>query len=273
MISALVVSYETRDLLAATLGRLLALPDPPDEVIVADNGSRDGSPEMVAAEFPRVRLLPLGENLGFGAANNRAAAAARGDQLLLLNSDAWPLPGALTRLGAALDRAPRLALAAPLLRYPDGAPQFHWAPATGVVGEALQKLRNPFERWSWIHRLRGPGGWFTAAGALVRRAAFEAVGGFDEGFFLYFEDVDLCVRLRAAGWRLRTVPEATVIHLKGGSQSAEVESLDFRRSQLRFYARHRPAWEQRFVRARLTRRARRLPPAEREALLTLLAGS
>jgi len=271
MISALLVSYNTRDLLAGTLGRLLALPDPPAEVVVADNGSTDGTIELVASRFPGVRVLPLGENLGFGAANNRAAAAARGEKLLLLNSDAWPLPGALTRLAAALDRDPRLALAAPHLRYPDGQAQFHWAPATGVMGEALQKLRNPLESWKLIHRVRWPGRWFTAACALVRRTAFEAVGGFDEEFFLYFEDVDLCTRLRARGWRLRSVAGAEAVHLKGGSRGADPENLEYRRGQLRFYAKHRPAWENRFLHARLARRARRLPPAERERLLALLA--
>ncbi|MCL4839962.1 MAG: glycosyltransferase family 2 protein [Thermoanaerobaculia bacterium] len=271
MISALLVSYNTRDLLAATLERLLALPDPPDEVLVADNGSTDGTLDLLAARFPGVRVLPLAKNLGFGAANNRAAAAARGDKILLLNSDAWPLPGTLARLSAALDRDPRLALAAPHLRYPDGGAQFHWAPATGVMGEALQKLRNPLESWRLIHRVRWPGRWFTAACALLRREAFAAVGGFDEGFFLYFEDVDLCTRLLACGWKLRSVAGAEAVHLKGGSRGADRENLEYRRGQLRFYAKHRPGWENRFLRARLARRARRLPAAERERLLALLA--
>lgn len=270
MISALIVSFNTREPLRETLGRLARLPDPPDEVVVADNGSGDGTLAMLAAEFPAVRALDLGANLGFGAANNRAAAAARGDRLLLLNSDAWPRSGALTRLAAALDADPRTGLAGPRLVYPDDRPQFHWVPATGVLGEALQKLRNPFEGTRWVHALRWPGGWQTAACVLVNRAAFEAVGGFDERYFLYFEDVDFCVRLRAAGWRLRSVDEAVAVHVKGGSRTGLAEDLAYRRSQLLYYRLHRPAWENRVLRRRLRRRARQLTPELRAGLLDLL---
>lgn len=270
MISALIVSFNTRDQLRETLGRLAALPDPPEEVIVADNGSRDGTLAMVASDFPAVRALDFGANLGFGAANNRAAAVARGDRLLLLNSDAWPLPGTLSRLSAALSADPRLGLVGPRLTYADGRPQFHWVPATGVFGEAAQKLRNRFEGSDWVHRLRWPGGWHTAACALVRREAFDAVRGFDERFFLYFEDVDLCVRLRRAGWRLSSVDEAVAVHVKGGSRTGLAEDLEYRRSQLLFYRLHRSWWENRLLRARLRHRARQLDPALRDGLRRLL---
>ena len=122
MISALLVSYNTCEQLRETLGRLVALPDAPDEIVVADNGSRDGTCTMLAREFPAVRLLELGANLGFGAANNRAAAVARGDRFLLLNSDAWPLPGTLAALAGRLAESSRIGLVGPRLRYADGRP-------------------------------------------------------------------------------------------------------------------------------------------------------
>ena len=277
MISVVIVSHNGRQHLRHGLEILHAQAETWDEILVADNASHDGTPAMVARDFPHVRLLELGENLGFGAANNRAAALARGEFLLLLNSDAWPAPGALELLRQRLEAAPRLALVAPQLYYPDGRPQFTWVPETGVIGEAAQMLRNRHESAAWNHRLvpallrpiLGPG-WYTAACVLVRKSAFDEIGGFDERFFLYFEDVDLCRRLRLAGWRLALESEARAFHVKGGSQSARAD-LEYRRAQLTYYARHRPAWERRLLERRLRRKFDRLPPSERRRhLLGLL---
>ncbi len=278
MISVLVVNHDGRDHLRHCLERLAVQEETYGEIVVADNASSDGSPEMVREDFPSCRLLALGANVGFGAANNRAAEAARGDRLLLLNSDAWLDDGALPRLEAALDDDPRLALAAPELRYPDGRRQFAWAPETGVFGEALQMLRNRFEEKPWAHRepphwlrpVLGPG-WFSAACILVRRDAFEQAGGFDEKLFLYFEDVDLSVRLRREGWRLGNVPGAVAYHVKGGSRPSERGEIEYRRAQLYYYRKHRPRWENRYLRFRMRRKFSRCRlPALRRELLDLL---
>lgn len=275
MISILMVNFNSGDLVIASLRQVFALRGELDfEVIVADNGSTDGSRERIEKEFPQALVLALGRNLGFGAANNRAAAIARGDSLLLLNSDAWPLPGALPQLAAKLAALPGIGLVCPLLFYPDGRPQFHGAPWTGVAGEALQMVRNRFESWSLVHRFGL--GWYTAACVLIRRQAFEQVGGFDEKFFLYFEDVDLCRRLQRAGWQMATVRTARAIHIKGGSQHASgpLSELEYRRGQLRYYLKHRPAWEIRFLWRRLHRKFMRLPPGpERDRLLAMLESS
>jgi len=215
---------------------------------------------MVGELFPRVRVLEPGANLGFGAANNLAAEEARGESLLLINADAWIEGGALDLLHKHLQRDERLALVAPTLRYPDGRPQFAWSPERGVLGEAIQRLRNRFEERPWSHgaaaravgRLAGRL-WFTAACVLVRTEAFRAVKGFDEGFFLYFEDVDLCVRLEKAGWRLAQEPDAVAHHAGGFSRHPQVDEV-YRPSQLRYYSLHRPAWEFRLVERRLRRR-------------------
>lgn len=259
MISVLIVNHNGGEWLGRCLGELHALEGSPfEEVIVADNASTDGSLSAVRRDFPSVRVLALGENLGFGAANNRAAALARGDRLLLLNSDAWPLPGCLPALDRALDLDPRRGWVSPRLSYLDGRRQFHWAPTTSVLGEAVQMVRNRFEARSWAHRLGlwPEPGWFTAACALLRREAFESVGGFDEDYFLYFEDVDLCLRLRRAGWHLAEAPDARAVHVKGGSQPAGGGAVgkEYRRSQLRYYRQHRPAWEGRLLRRRLRRK-------------------
>jgi len=264
LISILIVNHNGGEVLPRCLGHLAQQKDAFHDVVLADNASTDGSAaeaQQLASDLglERFQVLQLGENLGFGAANNRAAAAAEGDSLLLLNSDAWPVAGTLPKLVHALDETPRLGLAAPKLCYEDGRPQFHWAPTTGVIGEALQMLRNRLEGTSWIHSLRLPNsGWYTAACILVRRAAFESIGGFDENFFLYFEDVDFSLRLRQAGWRLRTVPDAQAVHLKGGSQGGgrqdALGSLEYRRGQLAYYAKHRPVWESRLIHRRLRRK-------------------
>ena len=285
MISAVVISHRAGDHLVRCLGALERLRDEGlAEIIVVDNASGDGSPERVRQEFPQVRLLGLASNIGFGAANNRGAALAAGDRLLLINSDAWLESGSLRALDRALDTDPDLAAVAPRLHYPDGRPQFHWAPATGVLGEALQKLRNRFEASSWVHRPppRWLAPWYSAACLLVRSRAFAAVGGFDPGYFLYFEDVDLCRRWRLAGWRVATAEDAIATHVKGGSQEGDAASrqtegraaLEYRRSQLRYYSRHRPRWEEAVLRRRLARKLGDIrDPEHRAAMARLLDGS
>lgn len=257
MISVIIVNHNGE----AHLGRCLeSLDGSGAEVLLVDNASCDDSLSLVRERFPGVKVLPQAVNLGFGAANNLAAAQARGEALLLLNADAWLETGAFELLTARLSGRPEVGLVAPRLRYPDGRRQFSWSPARGFLGEALQKARNPFETQAWAHcslarwaaRLVGPT-WFTAACVLVRTAAFRSVAGFDESFFMYFEDVDLCLRLEAAGWQLEQEPRAVVYHAGGVVGQSGVDDL-YRPSQLRYYRLHRPRWESRFVERRLRRR-------------------
>jgi GT2 family glycosyltransferase len=257
MISVIIANHDGE----AHLGRCLqSLAGSGVEVLLVDNASRDGSLALVREQFPEVKVFPREENLGFAAANNLAATKASGETLLLLNADAWLEVGALDLLDAKLSADADVGLVAPRLRYPDGRLQFSWSPARGFVGEVLQKARNPFEARAWAHgsltrrvaRLFGPI-WFTAACVLVRAEAFRAVGGFDESFFMYFEDVDLCIRLEAAGWRLVEEPRAVVCHAGGVAARSEVDDL-YRPSQLRFYGLHRPGWENRLLERRLRRR-------------------
>ena len=259
MISAIVVNHNGQRHLRQCL-ESLQHSGPNLEVLVVDNASTDDSVVMVSELFPEVRVLEPGSNLGFGAANNLAAEEARGESLLLINADARLEEGALGRLHEHLQHDKRLALVAPTLRYPDGRHQFVWSPERGVVGEVIQRLRNHFEDRPWAHgavvravsRLAGHL-WFTAACILVRTEAFRAVKGFDEGFFMYFEDVDLCVRLEKAGWRLAQASDAVAHHVGGFSRHPHVDTV-YRPSQLRYYSLHRPAWEARFVERRLRRR-------------------
>jgi len=248
MISTLIVNHNGEAHLARCLTSLGPLPRPGLEVLLVDNASSDRSLELVRRDFPAVRILALDMNCGFAAANNQAAAEARGEHLLLLNSDAWLVDDCLDRLLARLEGDPTLALVCPTLHYPDGTRQISWAPDRSVLGELVEKVRNRFEASPWVHArwLRAGLGasWYPATCMLLRREAFAEVGGFDAGYFLYFEDADLCLRLRRRGWQMALVEEARAVHCSGGSPGSGGATLAYRQSQVRYYEQHRPRWEQ-----------------------------
>jgi hypothetical protein len=279
VISAIVVHYGE----AADLERCLASLAPPPgrelEVVLVESPSEVRLPAWVGERYPEVRTLRLEENLGFGVAVNRGVEAARGELVLVLNNDAWLDRGCLAALAGRIEREPRLAWVAPRLFYPDGRPQMVWAPDQGLWGETLQRLRSRLEPGGPRHegrlprllaRLGGPG-WFTGACMLLRRSAFEQVGGFDPGFFLYFEDADLGRRVRRAGWELALEPTARAFHASAGGERAAT-ALEYRRSQLRYYRKHRPAWEQAVLRRYLLAKYRwfREPGPESREVVALL---
>jgi GT2 family glycosyltransferase len=259
LISAIVVNHNGEEYLRRCL-ESLRLPGPELEILVVDNASTDGSLRVVDEVAPEARVLKQDRNLGFGTANNLAAENAAGDALLLVNTDAWLEELALQRLADRLSADAGVGLVAPTLLYPDDRCQFAWSPARSVPGEVLQRIRNRFESRRWAHGSlartvsRAAGRiWYTAACVLIRTEAFRSVGGFDESFFMYFEDVDLCVRLENAGWDLVQEPGAVARHVGGFGRQAQVDDL-YRPSQLRFYALHRPSWETRLIERRLRRR-------------------
>jgi GT2 family glycosyltransferase len=219
------------------------------ELAIVDNASGDGTPELVRRTAPAARLVENDTNRGFAAAVNQAAREARGRFLLLLNPDARPAPGCVTALARELDADSGVAMAGPQLLAPDGSEQPSAWPAPGfrtLAYEALL-LHNLMPR----SRLRS----VTAAGPepldveclsgaclLVRRTVFEALGGLDERFFIYYEDTDLAVRARAAGHAVRFVPAARAVHLLGGSafQDRGEFLIRFHESRRRFLAKHHP---------------------------------
>jgi len=255
MMDVVIVSYNTRDYLRACLASLRA--EPVGRVVVVDNASTDGSPAMVQAEFPEVLVCANQANPGYGAAANQALALCPSPYALVLNSDTRLQPGALAALGAYLDAHPQAAVVGPRLLNPDGSPQLSCyafpTPLHVFLEEstlirgigALPGLREAFTHTQTPNRSRRVD-WVLGAVLALRRAAVDAVHGFDAAFFLYAEEVDLSYRLRQAGWQTHFTPEATVVHVGGAStrQRRAAMTQQFIRSLMLFYQRHYSPWRQ-----------------------------
>ena len=242
IISVILVNFNDAERLRTCLASL-RVQAPASEIVVVDNASTDGSGPLVASEFPEVRRILLPENAGFGKANNAGARAAKGDPLLFLNTDTVVPPGALNALAARLASDPRAVAVGPALVRPSGRFQVSFGRSVGLLGQSFQKFfLNPLHEGTLPRsgRLRRVG-WLSAACLLCRRDAFEAAGGFDEEFFLYFEDIDLCARLRKAGGRLLFDPSVKVVHEGGSTTSVQAAAsrFEYRRSQVLFYRKHR----------------------------------
>ncbi|MFN2608243.1 MAG: glycosyltransferase family 2 protein [Acidimicrobiales bacterium] len=224
-VAAIVVNYNTRDHLLRCVASLRA--EGVGDVVVVDNDSADGSDAALAGADPAATFLPTGANLGFGRAANRGVGATTAPLVLILNPDAVVCPGAVAALVAALGADPSLAVVGPRVDNPDGSryPSVRRFPDLGVaLGHAFVGLVCPDNRFSRRYKMLdadcdrpGDVDWVSGTCLLARRGAFEAVGGFDEAYFMYVEDVDLCWRLGRAGWRVGYVPEARVVHTVGAS--------------------------------------------------------
>jgi len=223
-----------------------------DEIVVVDNASDDDSLELVRRRFPAVRVVELDHNLGYGPANNVGFEATASKHILVLNPDAWPVGSAIERLLEAAEEFPRAGLVGARLVRPDGAPE---ASARGFPTVWRLSTEYFFLRWlaPWTKSLnafygagvdsRTPGEveWVVGAAMLVRREAVEEVGGFDQSFFMYDEEVDLAYRLRERGWKVVYQPLATFVHVGGGSTNHHRLELyrEQLRSHLRFLDKHR----------------------------------
>jgi GT2 family glycosyltransferase len=224
-LSVIVVNWNTCRLLEACLRSVEATKDNlPVDVIVVDNGSTDGSVDLVRERFPSVELIANASNRGFAAANNQAMERARGRYLFLLNSDAEVEAAALRTLVTYADDHRRAGVIGPRLLNPDGTLQ----PSGGDFPTPASTIASLLG----LHRLTGRPRYGTkrdydqpaevdevsGAAMLIRRDVVRQVGGLDEGFGWGYEDVDFCLRARRAGWQVHYVPAARVLHQWGGSQ-------------------------------------------------------
>lgn len=254
MISVVLVQHNRGDLTCACVESLLCHSREGCEIIVVDNGSTDGSLEAVRERFGWLRIVPREKNLGFGAANNAGAELARGDFLFFLNNDTYALTDPLRPLEAYMQTHPECGAAGIALRNTDGSPQ----PSTGKWPSIRTEWLTKHGRRLYDPREYASVDWLTGAALCVRREAFRQAGGFDEGYFMYFEDVDLCRRLANLGLARHFVPSIEMVHLGGASQAAGARQRmqkEYRRSQLRYYARHASFVELRFLRLYLRLKA------------------
>jgi GT2 family glycosyltransferase len=218
------------------------------DVIVVDNGSSDGTVELVRERFPEVRVIEQ-ENKGMGGGNNAGMRAADGRYFFLLNSDAWVVGEGIDELVAFADAHPEAAVIGPKLLNVDGTLQRSvrgeptlWRLATEYL--AIRKLAprsgrlNPLYRGDFGHDRVEEVDWLSGPALLVRREAADAVGLFDENFFMFSEEVDWMTRFRRAGWKVLFFPGAEVVHVGGASHGGRmyVENL---RGHLRWFAKHR----------------------------------
>lgn len=250
MLSIIIVNWNVRDLLRECLRSIDAGRGGLDvEVIVVDSASADGSADMVRAEFPWVRLIPCAENVGFPRGNNIGLAAARGAHLLLLNPDTVVLDSALPVMTTYLAAHPDVGAVGPMLLNPDGSVQ--------SSRRRFPTLATGFFESTWLQGV-APGvlrryyaldlpddatadvGWITGACIMIPRVVYEQIGGLDEGYYMYSEELDWCRRIKAAGWRVVYHPVARVVHHVGKSseQAVTARHINFQRAKLRYYRKY-----------------------------------
>jgi GT2 family glycosyltransferase len=244
-LSVVIVSYNTREMTLRCLRELTdGLGGVSAEVFLVDNASTDGSVEAIRRDFPDVRIIANAANAGFGAANNQAMARAAGEFVLLLNSDAFPRPGAIQALVRYLKSHADVGVVGPRLLNADGSlqrscyrfpsPLRAWAENLWLSA-ALPNHRVFGDYSRWPHDRERQVEWVVGACMLVRREVVAQTGGFDERFFMYSEEADWQKRIRKAGWSVAFTPASKVVHLGGASGAAErsrinrhfFESLDY----------------------------------------------
>jgi GT2 family glycosyltransferase len=239
-VSIVTVTFEAAAFVEPFLASIAALRDPDLEIVIVDNASRDGTPERIRGALPRATLVEPGRNLGFGGGSNLGAARARGDVLLFLNPDTVVPPDVVERLCVPVWERPRLGVAGCKLVFPDGRLQS----AGGVVG-ANGHCRH--RGWGEVDRgqydVETGVDYVPGAALAIRRALFLEIGGFWEGYFPgFYDDTELCLRVRARGYEVRYLPRPVVVHLESPSMS-RARAYWMTRNRLLFLARNQPLTE------------------------------
>jgi len=236
-VSVLIVAYRTRKLIGACLESLYSETSDRVEVVVVDNGSNDGTAELIMSEFPQVRLLSLSENIGFARAINLAADNALGQVLVLLNPDTIVHDNAIVRLAQFANEHPGAGIVGGRTLTPDGTldPRSCWGIPTTWSSLCFATGLSTMLRGSRLFNPEGLGRWARdscrgvgmVSGCLlaVRRSVWEELGGFDPAFFMYGEDLDLSIRATRLGYRPMITPDAVVTHLVGGSTTVPTDRM------------------------------------------------
>ena len=248
-LSIIIVNWNTCNLLAKCLDSIFqTVQISTYEIIVVDNNSTDGSADMVHTQFPAVRLIENQQNVGFTQANNQALAASCGRYVLLLNSDTEAQPGALDAMVRFMDAHPAAGAAGAHLLNSDGSFQASHTDFPTLWREflILSSLGRALLRPSYpsygpeVEKGLQQADYIEGACLLARREAVEQVGGLDEGFFMYAEEVDWCYRMKQAGWEVWYLPKVRVVHHGGGSSRQRKTRMEAElyRSRIRFFRKH-----------------------------------
>jgi len=252
-VAVVVVNYQSYPELCECLSALTADTGACAEIVVIDHESDAAAADAVAAAFPAVRLVRLPDNHGFAAGVNRGARESRPPYLLLVNPDSIVEAGLCSTLAGWMDAHPDVGAAGPRINNADGSRQASARRfpnlTTAIAGRSswLTRVlpRNPLSRWNlpaldWNQETPSDVDWVSGACMMIRRTAFEAVGGMDEGFFLYWEDADFCRRLKAAGFRTVYFPGVSVTHTGGRSSchAADASLVAFHHSAFRLFWKH-----------------------------------
>jgi len=230
-ISTIIVNYNTAGLLAECLNSIAPRSGLETEVIVVDNASLDDSVAMVTAHFPWVRLIANSRNEGFARANNQALRVSEGKYIYFLNPDSAVQPGAFKAMMDFMSSHTDVGLAGTRILNPDGS-----------VQPSVERRYPGHKRANRdLQGLPGDIAWVLGASMIARRGIIEALGGFDERFFIYGEEQDLCLRIRKGGWKIGIIPDAVVVHW-GGQSERDTPALDLWKKKFSaeslFYRKH-----------------------------------
>jgi len=252
-LSIIIVSWNVKDDLLRCLSSLKESPPSESfEQIAVDNNSSDGTLDAVKQSYPEVITIANRANRGFAAANNQGIKASSGQYILLLNPDTIIHPGTLNILIGFLDNNPDVGVCGAKLLYADGSvqpsvrrfPSFRAVLYRHTVFRLLRIFRADYRRWSMkdfdydrqmdVDQVMG-------AAMIIRRSVIDEVGSMDEGFFMYYEEVDLCYRIKRAGWRIVFLPDAVITHLSGRSakQIRLKRRIMMLKSMMVFFRKHR----------------------------------
>lgn len=252
-LSIILVNWKTRDITRGALRSIYEQTVGIDfEVIVVDNNSQDGSVEMVQIEFPHTILIKNQSNVGFGRANNQALEIAQGQYLMFLNTDTVVLEGAINKLVDYLDKNPEAMMVGPRLLNSDLTFQHACRRALPNVGNSFfhlfgltkifkkNKLINSYKQYVSDPEITSPTEAISGAAMMFRRQVYQEIGGFDEAFFMYGEDLDFCKRIIDRGWRIMYLSNAKIIHFGGKSSGKrKIKSLvNFYQAMWIYYRKH-----------------------------------
>src|SRR5215831_2524988 len=252
-IAAVIINYKSRDALALCLDALAASTEEVEPVVVA-NDSRDGSVEMLAQRYPSVRLITNAENVGYSRAVNQGISATRTPFLLVMNPDCRLEPGTARALTEYLTSHPKTGIVGPQLRGSDGSVELSGrsfpSPSTFLFNRysLLTRLfpNNPWSRRyllsDWDRTTEREVDWLSGSCLMVRREAIDQVGGMDESFFMFNEDVDWCRRMKLAGWAVAFLPSAVAVHEIGASKRRVSARVIWSRhlGMIHYFRKHHP---------------------------------